>query len=219
MKEAESRKGRPTMFLKKLFKGRAGGNEGENGAMKLVVGLGNPGKKYEQTRHNVGFEVIDKCQQLIKVELNQTKFKGTYGVARIGSEKIYLLKPLTYMNLSGESVGPLMNYFKMTPEDLLVIYDDLDLPPGTIRLRQKGSHGGHNGMKSIIQHIGTDQFKRIRVGVGRPDPGESVPDYVLGTFPPQERGEIDDAVDRAAKAVQKWTETDFQKVMNDYNQS
>ncbi|MCR6104755.1 aminoacyl-tRNA hydrolase [Salipaludibacillus agaradhaerens] len=187
--------------------------------MKLVVGLGNPGKKYERTRHNVGFEVIDKCQQLVNVELNQAKFKGAYGVTRIGTEKIYLLKPLTYMNLSGESVGPLMNYFKMTSEDLLVIYDDLDLPPGTIRLRQKGGHGGHNGMKSIIQHIGTDQFKRIRVGVGRPDPGESVPDYVLGNFPPQEREDIDDAVERAAQAVQKWTEIDFLKVMNDYNQS
>ncbi|PYZ91581.1 aminoacyl-tRNA hydrolase [Salipaludibacillus keqinensis] len=186
--------------------------------MKLVVGLGNPGKKYERTRHNVGFEVIDKCQQQLNIELDQAKFKGAYGFTRVGADKIFLLKPLTYMNLSGESIVPLMNYFKMDPEDLLVVYDDLDLPPGKIRLRQKGSHGGHNGMRSIIQQLGTDQFNRIRIGIGRPDPGIAVPDYVLGSFPPEHRQRVDESLDKASNAVLAWTEKDFLKVMNDFNQ-
>ncbi|SES40776.1 peptidyl-tRNA hydrolase, PTH1 family [Salipaludibacillus aurantiacus] len=206
------------MFFKKLFQRRAEEPEGENGQMKLIAGLGNPGKKYERTRHNVGFEVIDKCQKRLNIELDQAKFKGAYGFTRAGEEKTFLLKPLTFMNLSGESIVPLMNYFKLKPEDLLVIYDDLDLPPGKIRLRQKGSHGGHNGMKSIIQHLGSDKFNRIRIGIGRPEPGVAVPDYVLGTFPPKERQEIDDAVEKAALAAEAWTETDFVKVMNEYNQ-
>ncbi|WP_416151908.1 aminoacyl-tRNA hydrolase [Salipaludibacillus sp. HK11] len=186
--------------------------------MKLVVGLGNPGKNYERTRHNVGFEVIDKCQERLKIELDQAKFKGSYGFTRAGGKKVFLLKPLTYMNLSGESIVPLMNYFKIDQEDLLIVYDDLDLPPGKIRLRQKGSHGGHNGVRSIIQHLGTDQFNRIRIGVGRPDPGMSVPDYVLGTFPPDDRQNVEESLEKAAKAVEAWTEKDFLKVMNDFNQ-
>lgn len=211
--------GRETnMLFKKLFQRRAEEHEGEIATMKLVVGLGNPGKKYERTRHNVGFEVIDKCQERLKIELNQSKFKGAFGFTRVGSEKVFLLKPLTYMNLSGEAIAPLMNYFKIDKEDLLVVYDDLDLPPGKIRLRQKGSHGGHNGIRSIIQQLGTDQFNRIRIGIGRPDPGIAVPDYVLGSFAPNDRLNIDESVDRASKAVEAWVEKDFLKVMNDFNQ-
>lgn len=211
--------GRETnMLFKKLFQRRAEEHEGESATMKLIVGLGNPGKKYERTRHNVGFEVIDKCQERLKIELNQSKFKGAFGFTRVGSEKVFLLKPLTYMNLSGEAIAPLMNYFKIDKEDLLVVYDDLDLPPGKIRLRQKGSHGGHNGIRSIIQQLGTDQFNRIRIGIGRPDPGIAVPDYVLGSFAPNDRQNIDESVERASKAVEAWVEKDFLKVMNDFNQ-
>lgn len=211
--------GRETnMLFKKLFQRRAEEHEGESASMKLVVGLGNPGKKYDRTRHNVGFEVIDKCQERLKIELNQSKFKGAFGFTRVGSEKVFLLKPLTYMNLSGEAIAPLMNYFKIDKEDLLVVYDDLDLPPGKIRLRQKGSHGGHNGIRSIIQQLGTDQFNRIRIGIGRPDPGIAVPDYVLGSFAPNDRQNIDESVERASKAVEAWVEKDFLKVMNDFNQ-
>ncbi|PTL38181.1 aminoacyl-tRNA hydrolase [Alkalicoccus saliphilus] len=185
--------------------------------MKLVVGLGNPGKKYERTRHNIGFDVIDRVQQKWMIDLSEQKFKGIYGVERNGTEKIFVLKPLTYMNLSGESVGQLMKYFQISVEDLVVIYDDLDLPPGKIRLRQKGSHGGHNGIKSIIQHLGTDQFNRIRVGIGRPDPGQAVPDYVLGRFSPDDQKKMDEAAEQAAEAVDCWKEEPFLQVMNKFN--
>lgn len=205
------------MLFKKLFQRKAHGPEREEGPMKLIVGLGNPGKKYDNTRHNVGFDVIHKCEDMMKIELDQLKFKGAYGVGKIESEKVFLLKPLTYMNLSGESIVPLMNYFKIEKEQLLVIYDDLDLPPGKIRLRQKGSHGGHNGMKSIIQHLGTDQFNRIRIGIGRPAPGSAIPDYVLSRFSPDERQKVEESVEKAAKAAEAWAGKDFLKVMNDFN--
>ncbi|MCD8509622.1 MAG: aminoacyl-tRNA hydrolase [Bacillus sp. (in: Bacteria)] len=185
--------------------------------MKLIVGLGNPGKKYESTRHNVGFDTIDKCQSLLNISLDQSKFKGIYGFRKIEEHKIFLLKPLTFMNLSGESVVPLMNFYKITPENLLVIYDDLDLSPGTLRLRQKGGPGGHNGMKSIIAHLGTDQFNRIRIGIGRPPAGEAVSNYVLNAFAPQERQAINEVTDKAAKAVEKWVKSDFIQVMNEFN--
>ncbi|UCZ55192.1 aminoacyl-tRNA hydrolase [Bacillus shivajii] len=185
--------------------------------MKLIVGLGNPGKKYDGTRHNIGFEVIDQCQESLSISLDQSKFKGTFGYRQIGEEKIFLLKPLTYMNLSGESIVPLMNFYKMDVEDLLVIYDDLDLPPGSIRLRQKGGHGGHNGIRSIISQLGTDKFKRIRVGIGRPPEGQAVPNYVLGGFQQDERIEVDRAVEKSVKAIEAWTTTSFANVMNEYN--
>ncbi|WP_096190469.1 aminoacyl-tRNA hydrolase [Evansella halocellulosilytica] len=185
--------------------------------MKLIVGLGNPGAKYDGTRHNVGFEVIDRCQQQLSIELDQSKFKGAFGYRKIGEEKIFLLKPLTYMNLSGESIVPLMNFYKIRIDELLVIYDDLDLPPGAIRLRQKGGHGGHNGIRSIISQLGTDKFKRIRVGIGRPPQGQAVPNYVLSGFQEEERAEVDQAVEKATEAVEEWTKTSFANVMNKYN--
>ncbi len=203
-------------MLNKLFRRRKNEHE-EAEKMKLVVGLGNPGKKYERTRHNIGFDVIDRVQQKWMIDLSEQKFKGIYGVERNGTEKIFVLKPLTYMNLSGESVGQLMKYFQISVEDLVVIYDDLDLPPGKIRLRQKGSHGGHNGIKSIIQHLGTDQFNRIRVGIGRPDPGQAVPDYVLGRFSPDDQKKMDEAAEQAAEAVDCWKEEPFLQVMNKFN--
>ncbi len=185
--------------------------------MKLIVGLGNPGKKYEATRHNVGFCVIDELAKNLNISLNQEKWKGLFGFETINGEKVFLLKPLTYMNLSGESIRPLMDFYKIPLEDVLVIYDDLDLPPGKIRLRQKGGHGGHNGIKSLLAHLGSENFKRIRIGVGRPEPGEPVANYVLSTFSPSEKIEVTEAIQEATKASETWISEDFLAVMNSFN--
>jgi peptidyl-tRNA hydrolase, PTH1 family len=186
--------------------------------MKLIVGLGNPGKQYDQTRHNIGFAVIDELVHRFHISLDQAKFKGIYGSTMVNGEKVFLLKPLTYMNLSGESIGPIMDYFQIDLEDLLVIYDDLDLPVGKIRLRQKGSAGGHNGIKSTISHLGTQQFNRIRVGINRPSNGMAITDYVLGRFANDEQEMIKLAVDRSADACEEWMKMPFLQVMNIYNQ-
>ncbi|WP_307478766.1 aminoacyl-tRNA hydrolase [Cytobacillus purgationiresistens] len=186
--------------------------------MKLIVGLGNPGKPYDRTRHNIGFEVIDAISQKWGISLNQSKFKGIYGVGHIQGEKVFLLKPLTYMNLSGESIRPLMDYYDIDIEDLVVIYDDLDLPVGRIRLRQKGSAGGHNGIKSTIAHIGTPEFNRIRVGIDRPPSGMKVPDYVLGKFSAEEQEEMKEMIKKCTEACEDWLEKPFLQVMNVYNQ-
>lgn len=185
--------------------------------MKLIVGLGNPGKQYEHTRHNIGFAVIDELAERLGIPLDQAKFKGIYGYRLIEGEKVFLLKPLTYMNLSGESVIALMNFYQIEPEDLLVIYDDLDLPVGRIRLRQKGSAGGHNGIKSIISHLGTQEFNRIRVGINRPTGGMPVVDYVLGRFSKEEQETVKDAVAKSADACEEWIKKPFLQVMNIYN--
>ena len=186
--------------------------------MKVIVGLGNPGREYEMTRHNVGFWAIDRLADEWGIALNQGKFKGLMGEGRVGTEKVILVKPLTYMNLSGECVAPLLNFYKLdAEEDLLVIYDDLDLPCGKIRLRTKGSAGGHNGIKSLIAHLGTQEFKRIKVGVDRPEPGRKVADYVLSTFLPEQKADVDEAVKRAVEASKAWMDISFLRVMNQYN--
>jgi peptidyl-tRNA hydrolase, PTH1 family len=194
------------------------GNRNKGGSMKLIVGLGNPGKQYDQTRHNIGFTVIDELAKRFHIALDQAKFKGLYGSTIINGEKIFLLKPLTYMNLSGESIGPFMDYFQIDLDDLLVIYDDLDLPVGKIRLRQKGSAGGHNGIKSAIAHLGTQQFNRIRVGINRPSNGMAITDYVLGRFLNDEQEMIRKAVEQSSNACEEWIKTPFLQVMNIYNQ-
>ena len=190
----------------------------EVGPMKCIVGLGNPGKQYEQTRHNIGFEVIDALSNQFTIPLNQSKFKGLYGIGFYNGEKVLLLKPLTYMNLSGESIRAVLDYYQIELEDLVVIYDDLDLPVGKIRLRQKGSPGGHNGIKSTVAHLGTQQFNRIRIGIDRPQAGMSVPDYVLGRFRPDEKPFTEEAVKRSADACAAWLSKPFLQVMNEYNQ-
>ena len=189
--------------------------EGEH--VKLIVGLGNPGKEYEKTRHNIGFQTIDRLSEKWEIPLTKTKFQGLFGQGIVKGEKVLLLKPLTYMNRSGEAIAPLMNYFNIPLENILVIYDELDLPTGKIRLRFKGSSGGHNGIKSIINHLGTQEFKRIRIGIDRPDSDMSVVDYVLGKFTDQENELIDDAIERAASACQMWLEKPFAECMNIYN--
>ncbi|TYR78310.1 aminoacyl-tRNA hydrolase [Priestia megaterium] len=185
--------------------------------MKLIVGLGNPGKEYDRTRHNIGFMTIDQLAEHFMISLDKTKFNGLYGTGTIRGEKVILLKPLTYMNLSGESIRPLMDYYNIEIEDLLVIYDDLDLPCGKVRLRTKGSPGGHNGIKSIIQHVKTQNFNRIRIGIDRPKNGMKVVDYVLGKFTNEEMIHMEEAIKTSISASEDWLAKSFLEVMNRYN--
>ena len=185
--------------------------------MKIIVGLGNPGKQYEATRHNIGFHVIDELSKRLDIPLTQSKFNGMYGIGHVGTEKVMLLKPLTYMNLSGECIVPMMDYYEVNDDEIVVIYDDLDLQVGKLRLRQKGSAGGHNGIKSIIQHLGSQEFNRIRIGVDRPKNGMKVPDYVLSNFSEDEKIEMIHAVKNSANACEDWVTKIFLDVMNTYN--
>ncbi len=185
--------------------------------MKMIVGLGNPGREYAFTRHNIGFEVVDALAEAFSIPLTKTKFQGVFGKGTIDGEEVLLLKPLTYMNLSGESVSPLLQYFKIDPEDLMVVYDDLDLPTGKLRLRMKGSAGGHNGIKSILYHLQTEEFKRLRIGIGRPEGRQPVVDYVLKKFSKEQELEVQEAIDTAIKACKSWMKQPFEQVMNQYN--
>lgn len=185
--------------------------------MKLIIGLGNPGKQYEHTRHNIGFDVIDAIAEKWNVSLTQSKFNGMYQVVHRPEGKVYLLKPLTYMNLSGECVRPFINYFGIDIEDIVVIYDDLDLDTGKLRLRTKGSAGGHNGIKSLIHHLGTQEFNRIRVGVSRPPEGMKVPDYVLSKFSSEDQSVIKKAIEKCVDAVEASLSKKFNEVMNQFN--
>ncbi|WP_085522374.1 aminoacyl-tRNA hydrolase [Tuberibacillus sp. Marseille-P3662] len=186
--------------------------------MKLIAGLGNPGKKFEHTRHNIGFDIIDHICDAHNVTLTKTKFNALFEKTTLGNEDVVLVKPLTYMNLSGEAIAPLMNFYKIPLDQLLVVYDDLDLPVGRLRLRQTGGPGGHNGIKDIIAHLGSRDFKRVRVGIGRPDGQHKVIDYVLKKFDAEQQSQIDDVIDRAANASFAWCEKPFNQVMNDFNQ-
>ena len=185
--------------------------------VKLIIGLGNPGKPYEHKRHNIGFDVIDELANKWNAPLNQSKFNGMYASVHRPEGKVILLKPLTYMNLSGECVRPLMDYFDIDVEDIIVIYDDLDLETGKLRLRSKGSAGGHNGIKSLIQHLGTQEFNRIRVGVSRPPAGMQVADYVLSKFSKDDQPIIQDAIEKSCDAVDMSLEKPFLEVMNQFN--
>ena len=186
--------------------------------MYIVAGLGNPDRKYAGTRHNIGFDVITNICDRFDIDMGRTGFKSKYGQGFIAGEKVLLLKPQTYMNESGRAVGPLMRWYKIAEEDVFVIYDDMDLPVGKIRLRQKGSAGGHNGIKSIISCLGSDQFNRIKIGVGRPAPGRSVVNHVLANFEKEEQEEILASVDKSVEALRDWIKGDnFIQTMNRYN--
>lgn len=186
--------------------------------MKCIVGLGNPGMKYKNTRHNIGFMVMDELAKRNKWEVNKKKFNGEYTIEMVNQEKIVLLKPQTFMNLSGESLRPLMEFYELEAKDVLVVYDDLDLPTGKIRLRQKGGHGGHNGIRSIIDQLGTKDFNRLRIGIDRPITGMSVIDHVLGKFDKAQLVYVNDSIEKAAEAAESWMQKSFQEVMNDFNQ-
>lgn len=186
--------------------------------MKLIVGLGNPGTKYAATKHNIGFITLDELVHREKINYNKKQSEAEIAEYFIGSEKVILAKPQTFMNDSGRSVRPLLDYYNLELNDLLVIYDDLDLPVGRIRLREKGSAGGHNGIKSLIQHLGTNDFQRIRVGIDRPRPGQDVISHVLGTFPKDTHEEIGIAVKKAADACEYWASGhSFVDTMNQFN--
>lgn len=183
--------------------------------MFLIVGLGNPGKEYENTRHNVGFKVLEKISEKLGVKMDKIKFKGLFGEGTYGGEKILLLKPMTFMNLSGQSVGEAMRFYKVPSENLIVVYDDMDLPVGRLRIRRKGSSGGHKGMESIISCISSEDFPRVRVGIGRPK-GDVV-DHVLGNFDPEENQAVEFAIEAAADAALAIVKEGVQEAMNRYN--
>ncbi len=185
--------------------------------MKVVVGLGNPGKEYERDRHNIGFVVVDAFARKHGFEFRRRKFRSTLAEGRFGSEKLLLSKPLTFMNLSGEAVAPLAAFYKLPSESLLVVADDLDIPLGEIRLRPKGGSGGHNGLKSIIDHLGTREFPRLRIGIGRPPAGVDPADYVLQPFSPEEIPVVELVVERAVGAIETWILRGIETAMNEFN--
>ena len=186
--------------------------------MDIIAGLGNPGTQYMGTRHNAGFSVIDALADQYNISVDTQKHKGMIGKGMIEGEKVILVKPMTYMNLSGESVRELVNYYKVDPEsELIVVYDDISLAPGQIRIRKKGSAGGHNGIKNIIANLGTDHFMRVKVGVGEKPKNWDLADYVLSPFTKDERPLVNLAIEHAAKAIEQMLNGDVDAAMNEYN--
>lgn len=186
--------------------------------MHIIVGLGNPTREYENTRHNIGFDVIDKIADTYSISVLEKKHKALVGKGTINGERVVLAKPQTYMNLSGESVRQLIDYYKVEEEtELIVIYDDISLDVGQLRIRKKGSAGGHNGIKNIIAHLGHDVFPRIKMGVGEKPKGYDLADYVLGHFTKEERKIMDDSAATAVKAVERMLRGEIDEAMNLYN--
>ena len=185
--------------------------------MFLVVGLGNPGSKYAQTRHNVGFCVIDILSERHNTKINKMKFKSLYGETKIYGKKALLVKPQTYMNNSGESVLEISKFYKIPLENIIVIVDDIDIDFASLRVRQKGSAGSHNGMKSIINLLKDDKFPRVKIGVGRPESGRDLADFVLGRFSKEEEIYVKEALERAADTVECLIKEGISSSMNKYN--
>lgn len=186
--------------------------------MFMIAGLGNPGKEYAGTRHNAGFGVIDALADKYGITVMSIKNRALTGKGIIGGEKVILVKPITYMNASGESLRPLVDYYKIDPqEELIVISDDISLPPGQIRIRKKGSAGGHNGLKSIIRHLGSENFQRIRVGVGEKPREYDLADYVLGHFSGEEKKLMEDGTAKAVCAAEIMLTGDTDRAMNEFN--
>ena len=184
----------------------------------IVVGLGNPGDKYENTRHNAGFLVVDELARRGRFAVQKAKHKALTSTAVIGGQGVLVMKPTTYMNLSGEAVGDAARFYKVPADHVLVISDDTDLPVGKLRIRKNGSAGGHNGLKSIIQHLGTDQFPRLKVGVGsKPHPDYDMADWVLGKLQGEDKKTMDEAVKRAADAIECLLKDGADKAMNKFN--
>ncbi len=184
----------------------------------LIVGLGNMGDQYEHTRHNVGFDVVDEIADKLDIPVQRLKFKALTNTATLAGERVLLMKPVTFMNLSGEAVEPAAAFYKVPPDHILVLSDEVALPPGKLRVRASGSAGGHNGLKNIIAHLHTDQFPRIRVGVGqKPHPDYDMADWVLGKPQGEDRKAIDDAVKRAAQAVECYIKEGPQAAMSKFN--
>lgn len=203
-------------MLDRLRRGNRRETEPADGATWLIVGLGNPGKRYENTRHNAGFMVVERIAERLPLGTTRSRFQAELAETRDGERRVVLAKPQTFMNESGVAVGQLARWYKVPRERLLVIYDELDLPFGQIRLRPNGSDAGHNGMTSIIQHLRSQEFARLRVGIGRPRSGSTVP-YVLSAFASDEQRQLPTVIDRAADAALAWLLDGIDVAMNEYN--
>ena len=186
--------------------------------MFVIAGLGNPKKEYDNTRHTIGVAFIDALAEKYSISVMDVKHKALTGKGIINGQKVILVKPLTFMNLSGESIRPISDYYKIdTAKELIVISDDISLPPGQIRIRKKGSAGGHNGLKNIIQHLGNEEFQRIRIGVGEKPKGYDLADYVLGHFSKEEQPLMQEGIKRAMEAAAMMLEGDIDRAMNEFN--
>lgn len=185
--------------------------------MKLVVGLGNPGPQYRYTRHNVGFRAVERVADMLGISFDQEKYEGLIAKGQRGAHAVLLLKPMTYMNVSGVSVAAAAKNRVANPLDLLVVTDDINLPLGRLRLREKGSAGGHNGLKSIIERLGTDEFPRLRIGVGDKEPGVDLRDHVLSGFRPDEKPEVERVIELAAEGILEFVDRGASRAMTELN--
>ena len=185
--------------------------------MYLIIGLGNPEEEYSKTRHNMGFNTINKIAEKYNIQVNKNKFQGLYESALIEGQKVILIKPQTYMNLSGNCVKEFVDFYKIENENILVIYDDMDIEPGKVKIRKKGSAGGHNGMKSIIQMIGTEEFPRIRIGIGRPEHKGDDINYVIGTISDEDKSTLEEATEKAKDIVIEILKNGIDQAMNKFN--
>lgn len=185
--------------------------------MYLIVGLGNPEEEYARTRHNMGFDVINKLSSNINIKVNKNKFNSIYGSGSIGGEKVILIKPQTFMNLSGTAIRDFKNFYKVDSKNIIVIYDDLDINPGIIKIRKKGGPGTHNGMKSVIQNLNTKEFARVRVGIGMPEHKNDLINYVIGKMPEEDRKILDEATTKAKDAVIEIIKIGVDNAMNKMN--
>lgn len=185
--------------------------------MYLIIGLGNPEEEYSKTRHNMGFNTINKLTQKYNIKITKNKYEGLYETGEIEGQRVILIKPQTYMNLSGNCVKQFVDFYKVEKENILVIYDDMDIEPGTIKIRKKGSAGGHNGMKSIIQMLGTEEFPRIRIGIGRPEHNGDEINYVIGAIPKEEIPKLEEGTEKAKEAIIEILKNGIDKAMNKFN--
>ncbi len=201
----------------KMF-GKIKKNFASSGFDMMIVGLGNPGIEYEKTRHNIGFVAMDAICEKLDCKCQKMKFNAYMGDTTIGNKRVLLLKPLTYMNNSGQAVGEAARFYKINPENILVMYDDISLDPGVIRIRRKGSAGGHNGIKDIIEVLGSDEFPRIKIGVGaKPHPDYDLKDWVLGKFKDEDKDKVKSALDNTVKAVNELLSRGIDSAMNKYS--
>ena len=185
--------------------------------MKIIVGLGNPGPRYKNTRHNIGFSVVQALSKKLRISVNKKRHKGLFGKGVFGEEEIILFMPETYMNLSGEAIKALLKKNRIKPEMLLVVYDDIDLKFGFIRFREKGSHGGHNGVESVINHIGREDFPRLRIGIGKKEKPEDVSKFVLSSFDSEEKSALKSIIENAENCVLTWIENGPREAMTRFN--
>ncbi|MCL2354945.1 MAG: aminoacyl-tRNA hydrolase [Oscillospiraceae bacterium] len=185
--------------------------------MYLIVGLGNPEKEYGNTRHNIGFKVIDKISENHKIKVSNSKYKSQYGMGVIFEQKIIAVKPQTYMNLSGESIIQFKKFYKIPNNKIILIYDDIDVDLGNIRIRKSGGPGTHNGMKSVIEHLKTEEFTRVRVGIGKPEHTEDIAKYVIGPIPKNEMEILNESITKSANAVAKILQNGIDEAMNKFN--